>query len=97
MRGPGAGAIALLVESGDWSSAVEWGQAWLESHRRHSCSADVALCIAVAHYKLTVSKIDQSFEHALECEAGLTQSLDLLQRYKTAPDLQAELKETLQV
>ena len=92
-----AGAVALLLEAGEWFSAAEWGQAWLASNRNHPCAPDIALCVATAHYKDTVHRIEQSIEHAQDCEAGLAASLKLLQSYHIAEDIQAELQDTLEV
>lgn len=61
------------------------------------CAPDVAVCVATAHYRDTVQKIQQSLEHAAECEAGLSGSLELLQRYRVGEDIQAEVQDTLEV
>ena len=89
--------MALLLEAGEWFSAAEWGQAWLASNRSHPCAPDIALCVATAHYKDTVNKVERSIEHAQGCEAGLVASLKLLQAYSVAEDMQAELQDTLEV
>lgn len=89
--------MALLLEAGEWYSAAEWGHAWLTSNQSHPCAPDIALCVATAHYKDTVHKIEKSIEHALDCEAGLRASLKLLQKYRIAEEMQAELQDTLEV
>ena len=89
--------MALLLEAGEWFSAAEWGQAWLTSNQNHPCAPDIALCVATAHYKNTVHKIEQSLEHALECQQGLSAGLKLLQHYRIAEDVQAELQDTMEV
>ncbi len=78
-------------------AAAEWGQAWLVSNRNHPCAPDIAVCVATAYYKQTVHKVVQSIEHALECDVGLEASLQLLQHYRIAEDMQAELRDTLKV
>lgn len=90
------GAVALLLEAGEWQAAAEWGQAWLQSSSEHLCAPDVAVCTATAVYKDTVRRVEQSLEHALSCKRSLESSLQLLQRFRIAEDLQAELMDTLE-
>ena len=92
-----AGAIVLLAEAGDWSTALEWGQAWLSINSSSACAKDVACCVASAYCDQAAAKMETSADVALECQAALKLGLALLRRHDCGQALQAEIQQTLQV
>lgn len=70
---------------------------WLDGSSGDPCAADVALCVAMAHYGRTAGRVARSLDLAVGCEEGLTHGLQLLRRHKVGVGLQAELQETLEV
>lgn len=91
-----AGAVALLAEAGDWSTAIEWGRAWLARNGGHAAAADVALCVAVALCDQAES--ESSGRGDLEAAAAALQSAaTLLRKYNCGSKLQADISSHLQV
>ncbi|EIE25406.1 hypothetical protein COCSUDRAFT_61625 [Coccomyxa subellipsoidea C-169] len=86
------GAFALMQEAGDVQPVIRWAKAWLEDNGMDRRAKDVALTAALAHCDLAAYWLEEKGKDKVrECSGLLKAALDILQQYRAAPELQADI------
>ncbi|BDA41990.1 probable protein ACCUMULATION AND REPLICATION OF CHLOROPLASTS 6, chloroplastic [Coccomyxa sp. Obi] len=86
------GAFALMQEAGDVQPVIRWAKAWLEDNGMDWRAKDVALTAALAHCDLAAYWLEEKGKDKVrESSLLLKAALDILQQYRAALELQADI------
>ncbi|KAK9908710.1 hypothetical protein WJX75_001848 [Coccomyxa subellipsoidea] len=86
------GAFALMQEAGDVQPVIRWAKTWLEDNGMDRRAKDVALTAALAHCDLAAYWLEEKGKDKVrESSALLKAALDILQQYRAALELQADI------
>ena len=92
-----AGAIAILLETGDCEAAAQWGLAWLENNSRDLCVPDVAILTASAYCDQAGLLVEQSLENGLEAYQLLLRAKELMYQYDAGTDMMPDINDSIEV
>lgn len=92
-----AGAIALLLETGDCEAAIQWGLAWMDANAFDPCVPDVASLIATAYCDRAGMLVETSLENSLEAYTTLQTAEGVVWKYNTGRELLGEISASRKV
>jgi hypothetical protein len=91
------GALVLLQEAGEAALVISLGRAWLADANSDGLAPDVAAAVALAHCDEAADALAADNSVVLVACRHLEAALQLLRRYKMAPQLQQQIMQTLEV
>ena len=91
------GTVAVLVETGESSAAIEWGLAWLDTNPMDQCTPDVVILVASAYCDAAGTLLEKNASNTLEAYTMLHQAKLLMDRHNTGIDLLPDIIDSIEV